>query len=118
MDWLFGWFFKLLYTLQKSICYLLDFVKDAFNKIVGIDNVSIDGKSQDILSYLKQSKAIKTAFFGVLIVGVILVVVFTIIAIIKSETQEFDGKKASKGHILPKPGHALLIFLLIIALPL
>lgn len=113
MEWLFGWFFKLLYTLQKSICYLLDFVKDAFNKIVGIESVSIDGQSQDILSYLTESKAVKTAFFGVLIVGVILVVVFTIVAIIKSETQEFDGKKASKGHILTKSGHALLIFLVI-----
>lgn len=113
MDWLFGWFFKLLYTLQKSICYLLDFVKDVFNKIAGIENVNIDGHSQDILTYLTQSKAVKIAFFGVLIVGVILVVVFTIVAIIKSETQEFDGKKASKGHILTKSGHALLIFLVI-----
>lgn len=112
MKWLFSWFFKLLYTLQKSICYLLDFVKDAFNKIVGIDNVNIDGKSQDILTYLTQSKAVKTAFFGVLIVGVILVVVFTIVAIIKSETQEL-GNKPSKGHILTESGHALLIFLVI-----
>ena len=113
MDWLFGWFFKLLYSLQKSICYLLDFVKDTFNKIVGIDSINVDGQSQDILTYLTQSKAVKTAFFGVLIIGVILVVVFTIVAIIKSETQEFDGKKASKGHILTKSGHALLIFLII-----
>jgi len=113
MDILFGWFFKLLYSLQKSICYLLDFVKDAFNKIVGIENVSVDGTSQDILSYLTQSKAVKTAFFGVLIIGVILVVVFTIVAIVKSEAQEAGQNKPSKGHILTKSGHALLIFLVI-----
>ncbi len=113
MEWLFGWFFELLYTLQKSICYLLDFVKDAFNKIVGIEGVNIDGQSQDILTYLTQSKAVRTAFFGVLIIGVILVVVFTIVAIIKSEAQEAGANKASKGHILTKSGHALLIFLVI-----
>lgn len=111
-DWLFGWVYKLLYTLQKSICYLLDFVKDAFNMIVGIQPVGIDGEQQDILTYLTQSTGVKAAFFGVLVVGVILVVVFTILAIIKSEAQEVSEKK-SKGHILTKSGHALLIFLVI-----
>lgn len=113
IDLFFGWFFKLLYTLQKSICNLLDFVKDAFNKIVGIDNVSVDGTAQDILTYLTQSKAVKTAFFGVLIIGVILVVVFTIVAIVKSEAQDAGSNKPSKGHILSKAGQALLIFLVI-----
>ena len=93
-DWLFGWVYKLLYTLQKSICYLLDFVKDAFNMIVGIQPVGIDGEQQDILTYLTQSTGVKVAFFGVLIVGVILVVVFTILAIIKSEAQEVSEKKS------------------------
>lgn len=111
-DWLFSWFFKLLYMLQKSICYLLDFIKSAFNKIVGLDGVEIEGGTQDLLSYLMQSRTVKIAFLGILLIGVILVVVFTVLAIIRSEASELGTKKA-KGHILSLSGKSLLIFLVI-----
>jgi len=34
MDWLadvmFGWFFDLMYIIQKSICVVIDFIVDTF----------------------------------------------------------------------------------------
>ena len=37
MDWFLGWFYELLYILQKSICYIIDFIREIFLKLVGIE---------------------------------------------------------------------------------
>lgn len=49
-DWLFGWLYDLLYILQKSICYILDFIKEVFGKLAGIATVTIDSAQEDLLS--------------------------------------------------------------------
>ena len=40
-DVFFGWIYDVFYTLQKSICYLLDFIRDIFCKLAGIETVNI-----------------------------------------------------------------------------
>ena len=37
MDWLFGWFFDLMYILQKSICSVIDFIVNIFFKLSGLE---------------------------------------------------------------------------------
>lgn len=75
-EWLtgvfFGWIYDVFYTLQKSICYLLDFIRDIFCKLAGIETVKIDGGEEEILTHFITSPAIRNAFLGVLLVGVIL----------------------------------------------
>ena len=100
-DTFFGWIYDIFYTLQKSICYLLDFIRDIFCKLAGIETVKIDGSEEEILSHFILSPAIRNAFLGVLLVGVILLFVFVIIAIIKSEAADPQHKK-TKGQILVK----------------
>lgn len=59
-DWLFGWVYDLLYTLQKSICYLLDFIRDVFCKLAGIETINIDGSGQEeILTHFITSAEIR-----------------------------------------------------------
>lgn len=111
-DWLFGWVYDLFYTLQKSICYLLDFIREIFCKLAGIETVKIDGGEEEILTHFITSPAIRNAFLGVLLVGVILLFVFVIIAIIKSEAADPQHKK-TKGQILVKSLQSFIIFLLI-----
>ena len=84
LDTFFGWIYDIFYTLQKSICYLLDFIRDIFCKLAGIETVKIDGSEEEILSHFITSPAIRNAFLGVLLVGVILLFVFVIIAIIRA----------------------------------
>ena len=50
-DTFFGWIYDIFYTLQKSICYLLDFIRDIFCKLAGIETVKIDGSEEEILSH-------------------------------------------------------------------
>ena len=111
-DVFFGWIYDVFYTLQKSICYLLDFIRDIFCKLAGIETVKIDGSEEEILSHFITSPAIRNAFLGVLFVGVILLFVFVIIAIIKSEAADPQHKK-TKGQILVKSLQSFIIFLLI-----
>ena len=61
-DTFFGWIYDIFYTLQKSICYLLDFIRDIFCKLAGIETVKIDGGEEEILSHFILSPAIRNAF--------------------------------------------------------
>lgn len=67
-DTFFGWIYDIFYTLQKSICYLLDFIRDIFCKLAGIETVKIDGGEEEILTHFITSPAIQNAFLGVLLV--------------------------------------------------
>ena len=111
-DWLFSWFYELMYILQKSICYLLDFIRDVFCKLAGIDTVAIKGENKDLLSHFLLSDGVKNAFWGVFLVGVILLFIFVIIAIIKSETADPQHKK-TKGQIITKALQSFITFLLV-----
>lgn len=81
-------------------------------QLAGIETVKIDGSEEEILSHFILSPAIRNAFLGVLLVGVILLFVFVIIAIIKSEAADPQHKK-TKGQILVKSLQSFIIFLLI-----
>ena len=51
MDWLTNWIFELLYGFQKTICYIIDFIRDIFYMLAGIEPVVIDGQETDLLSH-------------------------------------------------------------------
>lgn len=112
MDWMTNWIFDLLYGFQKVICYIIDFIKDIFYTLAGIDNVSINGQETDLLSSFLGSNAVKTAFWSVFLIACILLVVFVLIAIIRSEYAEGQNKR-SKGKILGKAFQSFIIFLII-----
>ena len=111
-DLLFGWVYDLLYILQKSICTVIDFIVQIFYKLSGLETVTINGKETDLLSHFALSNGVKTAFLGVMLIGIILLCIFVIIAIIRSEYAEGNQKK-TKGQILAKAGHSFLLFLII-----
>lgn len=78
----------------------------------GLETVNIDGSENDILTYFVSDSTVKNIFLAVSLVGVITLVIFTLIAIIRSEYAHGENKKG-KGIILGNGGKSLLIFLLI-----
>lgn len=112
MDWLTNWIFDLFYGIQKTICYIIDFIKDIFYTLAGIDPVVVDGRETDLLSNFLLSKNVKIAFWSVLLVAVILLFVFVIIAIVRSEYANPENKK-SKSLILSRAGQSFVIFIMI-----
>jgi hypothetical protein len=111
MDWLTNWIFDLLYGIQKTICFIIDFIKEIFYMLAGIDPIKVDGKETDLLSHFLISDAVKKAFWLVFLVAVILLIIFVIIAIIRSEY--VSENKKSKAIIIGKAFQSFLIFLLI-----
>ena len=101
MDWLTNWIFELLYSLQKTICYIIDFIREIFYTLAGIKPVNIDGEESDLLSHFILSDSVKTTFFYIFLIATILLVVFVLIAIIRSEYANGENKK-SKTLILGK----------------
>lgn len=102
-------FYSLLYKLFASICSLIDFIKNIFYKLCGIDSVNIQGDETDLLSNLIQSDIVRQVFLVILLIGVILLVVFTIIAIIKSNYHEKQNWKI----VLTRAGQSFVIMFLI-----
>jgi len=102
-------FFSFLYLCFSFTCKLIDFIKDIFYMLCGIDPVTINGEKTDLLSTVLRAETIRRAFLLIFLIGVILLVVFTIIAILKSNYQE----KQSWASVLKKSGQSFVIALLI-----
>ena len=100
---------SLFYGMFSGICLLIDFIKTIFYKLCGIETVEIEGEQGDLLSNLLESDIIKRVFLTIFIIGFILLIMFTIIAIIKSNYQEKQNWKT----VLSKTGQAFMIMLLI-----
>lgn len=100
---------SIFYGMFSGICILIDFIKTIFYKLCGIETVEIEGEQGDLLSNLLESDIIKRVFLTIFIIGFILLIMFTIIAIIKSNYQEKQNWKT----VLSKTGQAFMIMLLI-----
>lgn len=103
VDWFLGWFYELLYGLQAGLCSLIDFIKRIFFKLCGLDTVVIDGESQDLVSSLIGSDTIRRVFLTIFLIGVILLVIFVIIALIR--VNYTANEKKGRGEVLSKAGH-------------
>lgn len=112
MDWLTNWIFELLYSLQKTICYIIDFIREIFYTLAGIRPVNIDGEQTDLLSHFILTDTVKRTFFSIFLIAVILLVVFVFVAIIRSEYAHGENKK-SKTQILGKAMQSFAIFLIV-----
>ncbi len=112
MNWLTDWIFELLYGFQKTICYIIDFIREIFYTLAGIKTVNIEGEQTDLLSHFVLSDTVKTTFFYIFLIAIVLLVVFVLVAIIRSEYANGENKK-SKTLILGKAFQSFLIFLLV-----
>lgn len=113
LDGLRDMFFTFLYRTFSLICMLVDFLKDIFYMLCGIDPITISGKQGDLLSSLVESDAIRRSFLIVFVIGSILIVVFTIVAILKSGYSE----KMNVFSVLKKSGQSFPIALLVPLVP-
>lgn len=112
MDWMTNWIFELLYGFQKTICYIIDFIREIFYILAGMETVTIDGEETDLLSHFILTDTVRTAFFYIFLIAVVLLVVFVLIAIIRSEYANGENKK-SKALILGKAFQSFALFLMV-----
>lgn len=101
--------YSVMYKGFSSICVLIDFIKNIFLMLCGIEEVDINGEKTDLLNNLLQSVEIKKVFLTITIIGFILLVIFTCISTIKTNYQEKQNLKT----VLMKSFHALIIIFII-----
>ena len=96
--------YALLYAISCLLLMLLDFIQSIFRKLAGLDTYYYEGVSdgfehEDILQRLLTTPEVLKAFGALIVVGIILLFIFTIIQFIRIEYTT-EGAKNSKGNII------------------
>ncbi|MCD7729457.1 MAG: hypothetical protein LUI60_06045 [Clostridia bacterium] len=110
---MFDWFWEFLYSIFKYILYLIDFIVDVFRILAGLNSIEISStESEDLLTYLLSSYTVTRSFLLVVSLSVILLVLFTIIAIIRKQYLE-EREQRSIAAILGSAMKSSLMFILV-----
>lgn len=109
-------FAAFLYIIQVGLFYIIDMVQTVFRRIAGLDvywyksGNSIDEHTGDIVESMLISDTVWTVFVSVLIAAIVLLFVFTIIAILKTELNEKDN---AKGPVIKQALKAIAYFVIV-----
>lgn len=108
---MFNWFWKFLYSISKTLFELIDGLMSCANKLCGIESVSYGGEETDFLYYLFKSDAVWDAFRVAALLGMIVLVMFTIFAILRSIVK--DKPEGTPAQIVVKAFKSFLMFLFV-----
>lgn len=108
---MFDWFWSFLYLISKTIFKIIDGLLQCANYLCGIEPVKVDGEEVDFLQYILTSNQIGFAFRVAALIGMIIVVVFSIIAILRTLAKE--KSEGTPAQIAGKAVKSILSFLFI-----
>ncbi len=108
---MFDWFWEFLYSISKSLFQLVDGLMSCANKLVGIDEITINGNKSDLITYLFYNENILFAFKTTAVIGIIVLVMLTIIAIIRIIVK--DKVEDTPGQVCVKAFKSFILFMLV-----
>ena len=128
--WFQGWFGallsfipKIIYQLLTPFWAILDAMQWIMRKLAGLDTIaSFEGSqdfSGDLVSYFMNaifsgnSPVLSNIFWSMIILGALMLIITTFIAVIKSEYTATDAKSASKGKIVASAFKAIASFAIV-----
>ena len=85
---MFDWFWHFLYQISKTLFKIIDGLVQCANYLCGVDPVKVDGEEVDFVEYILTSEQIGFAFRVAALLGMIVVVVFSVIAILRTLAKE------------------------------
>lgn len=112
----------ILYGLQTGLFYVIDTIQMVVRKIVGLPAYSINGertygyivngeeRNDDLVMSFLESDTVRSVFISVLVAGVFLLFISTVIAVLKSET---DEKSNAKGPIFSNAIKSIVYFFMV-----
>ena len=104
---------QMLYLIGSVLLMLLDFVQDVFRRLAGLSaQPGANTTEGDILLDIFKSKQVMDAFASLIIVGMLLLFLFTIIQFIRIEYTS-EGAKNSRGNIISQALKSLVMFLIV-----
>lgn len=108
---MFNWVWSLLYGISKSIFQIIDGLLSCANMLCGIEPIRYQNTEMDFLTFLMRNKNISFGFVAAVIIGVILVVLFAVISLIRSFSTEKENMSPTQIYV--KVGKILLTFIFI-----
>lgn len=110
---LIAYIYCIFYYLFMSLAWIMNFGEALFKKFAGLDTLMTnDGKSADILTIFISSNEVWGLFVSIIVLSIILLFLFTFIAIIKSEFS-LDVKGSAKGPIIARALKSLAMFIVV-----
>lgn len=85
---MFDWLWHLLYQVTKTLFKIIDGLVKCANYLCGVEPIKVDGEEVDFLQYILTSSQIGFAFRVAALLGMVVVVVFSIIAILRTLAKE------------------------------
>ena len=85
---MFDWFWHFLYQISKTLFKIIDGLVQCANYLCGVSPVEVEGEKVDFMQYILTSAQIGFAFRVAALLGLIVVVVFSIIAILRTLAKE------------------------------
>jgi hypothetical protein len=108
---MFDWFWHFLYQISKTLFKIIDGLVQCANYLCGVTPVTVDGEEVDFIEYILTSNQIGFAFRVAALLGIIVVVVFSIIAILRTIAKE--KAEGTPAQIVGKAIKSILSFLFI-----
>lgn len=108
---MFDWFWDFLYSISKNIYRIIDGLMQVANMMCGIDPITINSEETDLISYLFNSSNIQFAFRACAIIGFILIILLSIVAIIRTAVKE--KIEETPGQICVKAFKAVITFMFV-----
>lgn len=108
---MFDWFWDFLYSISKNIYRIIDGLMQVANMMCGIDPITINSEETDLISYLFNSSNIQFAFKACAIIGFILIILLSIVAIIRTAIKE--KVEETPGQICVKAFKAIITFMFV-----
>lgn len=104
------------YLISAAILKLVSLCYSFFRVFAGLTKVEYDGESKYLINVFFDNASINKLYRYMAILGLVLLIAFAIVAVIRKLFDPFEKQKASYGQILMSCGKAILIILLMTAI--
>ena len=108
---MFDWFWDFLYLISKTLFKIIDGLIQCANYLCGINPVQVNGEEIDFMEYIITNEQVEFAFSAAALLGMIIVVVFSVIAILRTLAK--DKAEGTPAQIAGKAIKSILSFLFI-----
>jgi len=110
---MFDWFWKALYGISKTLYKVCDLLMSVAFKLCGVEDIVFNGEEMDFITYLISLDAVQFAYMAISIMGFIILVIFTIIAILRSIAKSGETDCMSPKQICIKAFKCVLMFMFV-----
>ncbi|MDD6207624.1 MAG: hypothetical protein PUB10_03775 [Clostridiales bacterium] len=113
-DWLFKWFYRLLYSLVSGMCYLAQQMYQIFEVFAGLKTVDYDSQEGVyLINVFFQHPGINRVYWAMASIGIVLCFAFGIVAIIKKMFDSSDKMQTTLGQIVGSIARSIFIILIL-----